>query len=258
MQLWRADMGLRALQEDFRAWLISEDEGSVQRLPLGDRRGLPVYQNNYRGQLMGCLEESYPQTQAWIGSEAFRAIAARHIDAAPPYSWTLDEYAHGFPGTLRQSFPDDPEVVELAALELALGEAFIAEDAEPLTQDDLRSFDWDHAEIRLVPSAAFLSFQTNAEDIWCALDSEETCPQPVVTPQADTIVIWRQDFVCCFQRLEADEAALLPALSIGLSFAVMCERLVAQRGVAEGIERAGALLARWTQAGLLRRPGRDA
>ncbi|MDZ7894830.1 MAG: DNA-binding domain-containing protein [Sphingobium sp.] len=255
-------MGLRALQEDFRAWLVSEDEGSVQRLPLGDRRGLPVYQNNYRGQLLGCLEESYPQTQAWIGSEAFRAIAARHIDACRRCVWTAQgtNMRKGFSRQRRwrQSFPDDPEVVELAALELALGEAFIAEDAEPLTQEDLRSFDWDHAEIRLVPSAAFLSFHTNAEDIWCALDSEGACPQPVMTAQADTIVVWRQDFVCCFQRLEADEAALLPALSIGLSFAVMCERLVGQLGVSEGIERAGALLARWTQAGLLRRPGRDA
>lgn len=252
-------MGLKALQEDFRAWLVSEDEASVRRLPLGDRRGLPVYQNNYRAQLMGCLEESYPQTLAWIGSDTFRATAARHIDAASPHSWTLDEYAHGFPGTLRQSFPDHPEVVELAVLELALGEAFIAEDADPLTQEDLRGFDWDHAEIRLVPSAAFLSVRTNAEDIWCALDGENPCPEPVIQPEADTLVVWRQDFVCCFQRLELDEAALLPLLGPGLCFAVMCEQLVAALGVSEGIERAGILLARWTQAGLLRRmPDRTA
>lgn len=246
-------MGLRALQDDFRTWLVSADEASAQRLPLADRRGLPVYQNNYRGQLMGCLEESYPQTLSWIGSDAFRTVAARHIDAAPPYSWTLDEYGHGFPGTLRQLFPDDPEVAELAMLELALGEAFVAEDADPLTAQDLAMFDWDNAEVRLVPSAAFLPMHTNADSIWCALDGESDCPLPVNAPGADTLVIWRNDFICCFQRLEYDEAQLLPLLATGLPFADMCEHLVERLDVAPGIQRAGELLARWTQAGLLRR-----
>lgn len=50
-----------------------------------------------------------------------------------------------------------------------------------------------------------------------------------------------------------DEAALLPSLVTGTPFAQMCEDLVARLGMEDGITRAGALLARWTQAGLLTR-----
>lgn len=251
-------MGLSAFQDDFRAWLTRSDEQAADRLALADRRGLAVYQNTYRAQLMACLEESYPQTMALIGlrfgEAAFHAAAARHIDSVPPSRWTLDAYAQGFPASLRRLFPDAPAIGELADLELALGETFIAPDATALTLADLQSGALDETAIALVPGTVFLPLRTNADAIWSALSAQEPCPAPHVRESTDTpVMIWRQDFVCCFRRLEDDEAALLPSLVTGTPFAQMCEDLVARLGMEDGITRAGALLARWTQAGLLTR-----
>lgn len=247
-------MSLNALQRDFQSWLVASNEVAAERLALSDCRGLGVYQNNYRGQLMSCLEESYPQTLAWIGHEAFRAAAADHIDRNPPHSWTLDDYAEGFPATLAERFPHDAEVVELARLELALTEAFITPDGAVLSIGDLPSIDWDEALLRLVPSVSFLDFSTNAAEIWSALDAGSELPPARLLVEPATLIIWRQEFICCFQQLDANERKLLPSLSGGLLFSAMCEQLLQLHGADQGIQSAGELLARWVQAGLLRRP----
>ena len=52
-----------------------------------------------------------------------------HVARVPPSSWTLDAYPRDFPATLAPLYPDDPEVAELAVLELALAEAFVGADA---------------------------------------------------------------------------------------------------------------------------------
>jgi hypothetical protein len=247
-------MGLNALQQDFRAWLVEADEVAAGRVPLIDRRGLAVYQNNYRGALMACLEDSYPQTSAWIGQAAFRSASADHIDRVAPHSWTLDDYAEGFPATLAERFADDRDVADLARLELALAEAFVAPDGLPLAVGDLAAVDWNEAVLRLVPSASFLSLTTNAADIWSALDEGCDPPHGQKATEPVILIVWRQDFTCCFQRLDADERELLPHLAGGLSFAAMCDTLVGRHGADRGVALAGGLLARWTQAGLLSRP----
>ena len=49
-------MSLLALQRDMRAWLICEDTPAAKRLGVDAAAGLRVYQNNYRAQLVACLE----------------------------------------------------------------------------------------------------------------------------------------------------------------------------------------------------------
>jgi hypothetical protein len=219
-----------------------------------DRRGLSVYQNNYRAQLMDCLEASYPQTLALIGADAFRSAAAHHVDAVPPHSWTLDEYAEGLPGTLAALFPDQPETADLARLELALAEAFVAPDAPALSLADIPDVAWDTATLRLVPSATFLALSTNAADIWAALNREEAPPAADHGGGVRALILWRHDFTCCFQLMDAQESgpAAPPRHQL---FETMCEELVGA-GADHGLALAGELLARWSQAGLLRHPDR--
>lgn len=245
---------LGALQRDFQSWIVAADEVAAGRLALSDRRGLGVYQNNYRGQLMSCLEESYPQTLAWIGQEAFQAAVADHIDRYPPHSWTLDDYAEGVPASFAERFPHDAEVAELARLELALSNAFIAPDATTLSIDDLSTIAWEEAHLKLVPSVSFLDLSTNATEIWSALDGGSELSPARLLAEPVTLIIWRQEFTCCYQQLDANEQELLPNLIGGMLFNTMCEQLVQRHGTDQGIRFAGELLARWAQAGLLRRP----
>ncbi len=93
-------MSLAASQAAFQAWLQQADDAGIAPT-LADPRGLSVYQNNYRVSLMACLSEAFPHTLAWLGAEAFEGAAARHVDAHPPRSFTLDAYPQGFVETLR-------------------------------------------------------------------------------------------------------------------------------------------------------------
>ncbi|MFX5960847.1 hypothetical protein ABTE72_18965, partial [Acinetobacter baumannii] len=88
----------------------------------------------------------------------------------PPHSWTLDDYAEGVPASFAEHFPHDAEVAELARLELALSNAFIAPDAAVLSIVELPSIDWDEVQLSLLPSTSFLDLSTNAAEIWSALD----------------------------------------------------------------------------------------
>ena len=241
-------MSLDTLQQDFRAWLQYGDEPAAQGLSLSDARGLLVYQNNYRAQLIDCLEESYPQLLAYLGEAAFRAAAACHIDAHPPHSWTLDDYPSGFADGLRAQFPDDLDVAELAELELRLADCFIAADCPAL---ELAAIDWDVAVLHLSPSVSFLVQTTNAVQLWTALSAEQEPPSAVLLAEPLTIMVWRQDYVSCFRPIDADEYRLLKALEAGLPFATLCTNLVAQHGEAEGIARAGSLLGDWARDQLL-------
>src|SRR5450830_1009611 len=105
-------MNLAQWQRELRHWLVSASEEAAANLGGTARAGLSVYQNNYRGQLVGCLEEAFPQVRVWIGEEAFFAAAVSHIDQCPPRGWTLDAYPQGFGATLARRFPDNPEVHE--------------------------------------------------------------------------------------------------------------------------------------------------
>ncbi|WP_269714776.1 HvfC/BufC N-terminal domain-containing protein [Caulobacter sp. NIBR2454] len=242
-------MTLAALQTDFRAWLVDGSDVAADRLGAGP--GLLVYQNNYRAQLVGALQESLPLTLAWIGEEAFVGAAVAYIDRQPPSAWTLDAYAPGFAQSLVGHFPGDPEVADLAWIETALGEAFVARDAKPLALQSLEGIDWERARLRLCPSLRMRAVTTNALDIWTAL-SEHTAPPPASTlEQTARIIVWRRDFKCVVRGVDEAQGQAFDQLQADPSFAALCEFLVFRHGPAEGPTIAGALLATLLQSGML-------
>lgn len=244
-------MSLSALQQDFQAWLVTGTDAAAARFAPDAQPGLLVYQNNYRAALMACLEESFARTLAYIGTEGFRSVAARHIDEAPPHSWSLDHYAAHFPAAVARDFPDDPDVGELAALELALTEAFVGPDCEVVEPAGLSHVDWERAMVRWVPTARVLPCVTNAPAIWSALASAESPPLAIMAPRPSPVLVWRQQETSCFRSLETLEAGFAQTLIDGIGFADLCNRLVEACGEGEGIQVAGTWLGRWAADGLL-------
>ena len=243
------------IQRQFQRWLENEDEAAAAALTLADTRGLAVYLNNYRGQLMSCLQASFPLTHAWAGDDRFLSAAARHIDKVPPHSWTLDDYAVDYPDSLADDFPYDPEIGELAMLELALETTFVGVDATPLAVEDLGVIDWELAVLRPIPASQMLALHTNAPEIWTALAEELPPPVPTIASNERRVVIWRSDWTCRFRVLADDEALHLERMfSGGIGFAELCKALVRERGEEQGLARAGELLALWVQEGLLSLP----
>jgi hypothetical protein len=239
-------MSLLALQRDMRDWLDQGSENIAARFPVSARAGLGIYQNNYRAQLAACLEESFPVTLAWLGGDAFHEAVVAHVEADSPSSWTLDRYPCGFPGTLRRLYSDDQEVAELAALELALAEAFVAADA-PLLAVDMTKVDWDQAVFSFVPSLSCQPLSTNAPAIWSAVMAGEPPPPATMLPAPGALIVWRSDEACRFRAIEAREAEALRFLrGPNARFGSLCAGLGEEQA-----EDVGQWLGQWIGDGLI-------
>lgn len=242
-------MNLADIQDGFRAMLAGPGSAAVP-LPAGPGRA--VYLNNYRAQLVACLEESYPLLRAFIGAEAFLHAAAAHIGQRPPHAWTLDAYADGFGETLQALFPDNPDLHELAWIEHALGQSFIGPDAAPVAAEALAAIDWDQARLRPTPTMHLRAATTNAADLWFALrDAGADAPESAMLAAPGGLLVWRRGFVSCLRGLDAIEYAALLHLQRDGSFAGLCALLVERLGEEQGIASAGALLADWLGSELI-------
>jgi hypothetical protein len=242
---------LLTLQRDMRSWLAQEDADAAARLGIAAAPGLRVYQNNYRAQLVACLEASFPRTLGWMGQEEFVGAVVTHIDAIPPSSWTLDAYARDFPATLSALFRDEPEVAELAALELALEEVFVGDDADPLTLAELSNVDWDRAALRLTPAMDLLGARTNAAAIWSALAAGEAPPAACELEGPEAALVWRQDGQARFRMMDQIEMQALIRMRAGASFASLCAEVAESFGDGDAAAVAGAWLGRWMADGLI-------
>jgi len=244
-------MNLADYQRTFRSWLLEPDDATAERFGPAVAAGLAVYQNNYRTQLIGCLEVSYPQVRRWLGDDAFREAAIGHIVAHPPRAWTLDHYGHDFSDTLIALYPRNPDLRELAWIEWSLSEAFVAGDPPPLDNDALADVDWDEAQLELTPSLRLRPATTNADDLWLALDSDTDVPQGAMLDAPGGFVIWRKGFHSQLKRVDATDFDALLSVRGDATFASLCDRLVDRLGEEAGVARAGALLADWLGSGIV-------
>jgi hypothetical protein len=246
-------MNLHAMQRDFRRWLTAADAPAARRLAGTDRAGLDVYQNNYRVQLVGCLESTYPHLRTFLGDAAFRHAAVHHVTRHPPRAWTLDAYGAGFERTLRAIRPDDPVPHELAWLEWAQATAFVARDAAPLDPARLAAVDWDRARLDFAPSLHLARLATNAADIWSALQAGEPVPAAALLPEPMGVAVWRRGFVARLRVLDPLAYDALALARAERNLAAPCALLVARLGADAGVAQAGALLADWIGSELLTR-----
>ena len=243
-------MNLAQLQHTFRSWLVSASDESAQSLG-NHHAGLAVYQNNYRAQLVGCLEQAFPNLRCWLGEDAFLAASITHIDNHPPHAWTLDAYPEGFYATLKAVFPRNPDVHELAWIEAALNDAFVAADAQPLALETLAELDWDTAVLHLTPSLRCHGLSTNAEAIWSALWQDAPAPEAVMLEQAGGLLVWRRQFTSRLRQVDVQELQALQHVQADGRFAGLCEWLVQRLGEEAGVMQAGEYLAGWLGSELI-------
>lgn len=238
-------MNLADLQQGFHAMLTRDAAANAP--------GHAVYLNNYRAQLLACLEQSYPLLRAFIGEQAFLHAAAAHIRAHPPHAWTLDAYADDFCATLQALFPDNPDLHELAWIEHALGQAFVGPDAAPVAAAALAGTDWDRARLQATPTMHLRAASSNAADLWLALSAAAPGPMPesAMLPAPGGLLVWRQGFVTRLRALDAIEYAALRHLQHDGSFGGLCLLLVDRLGEEQGIAAAGAMLADWLGSELI-------
>lgn len=244
-------MSLADLQRAFSASIQADVPTSGECLGMSALPGLTIYQNNFRAQLAGCLEESFEKTRQWIGGDAFHEAVVHHVERVPPSSWTLDAYPRDFPNTLAILYPIDPEVSELAALERALADAFVGPDADRLAAERIATIDWDRAVLTFTSTLDILPLTTNAAAIWTALAEETVPPMGVLLPRAGALLIWRNDEASHFRAIDASEEQALMIMRGGMTFGQFCAGMVETLGEYDGVTIAGAWLGRWLADGLI-------
>ena len=237
-------MTLLEQQRQMREWLRKSIQPTAHREPRSES-GLNVYQNNYRAQLVACLEETFARVKAWIGDEAFQAAAAQHIDEHSPCHWTLDAYGAEFPETLRAVYPRDPGIAEIAWLDRALSDAFVGRDAAPFTPASAGDIDWDRTCLQFVPSLRIADFRTNATAIWSALSAATPPPRVIFNSNSSAVIVWRKAFTSCFREVAEDERAAIAHFQQGGTFGELCMLLIERHGETAGLNAAAALLAQW-------------
>ena len=252
-------MSLAALQREFQVAVVAED-GVEDAHPAP---GLAVYRNAYRSRLVECLRGGFDQTWAWIGDEAFAAAACHHLIAHRPQSWTLDAVGKRFDAALAELFPADPEVAELAWLELAMQNVFTASDVHEIEPSAFAArtagyneAKWSALRLCLIPAIETRVVVTDCVALWNALEAGET-PGDWSLDTPRTALVWRRDLRSRCRMLDANEAEALAMLARGFSFGALCEALVVHQGP-QGVETAGTFLGRWLSDGLLQENPDDA
>jgi hypothetical protein len=242
-------MTLADYQRDFRAWLVNAEAPAAARLGIGP--GLAVYQNTYRVQLVECLEQSFACVKTLVGDEAFRAAAIAHIDRMPPNHWTIDAYPSRFPESLIAHYPVNPDLHEIAWIELALADAFVAADAEAMIAFDPGAIDWNRAQLVLAPSLRLAPATTNAFAVWSALVDQGPAPESAMLAELSGLITWRQGLTSFVREIDSRQYRALCAVQGGQSFGELCDMLVAELGEADGVERAGTYLRDWMASAIV-------
>lgn len=222
-------------------------EGSI----AADPRGVRVYANNHRGQLLGALRETYERVARWLGDDVFEALALGFIDENPSAAWSLNDYGHGFPDFVANALLQPDPAAELAWLDHALRQAFYARDASPLTLRAVVVADWEQATFTFVPSLRFRHLHTNAAAIWSALSTLEGHPAPALLPAPVAVRVWRSNLAPRFVSMPPHETACLDLAMAGGTFGDLCALLAAQEPDADIAAVAGQLLREWFEDGLV-------
>jgi hypothetical protein len=141
---------------------------------------------------------------------------------------------------------------DLARLERARTEVFDGPDAMPLRRADLADLspeEFPALQLRLIPASAVVSMESNADEVWSAVEDDATLPLTAAGPRR--LLVWRRDLAVIHRTLAKDEARLVERLPAGISFAGICECLVDR---SDAIARALALVLSWLDAEILAGP----
>ena len=216
---------------------------------LAPAERLQIYTRMYFWRIRDALAEDYPQLAELLGPDAFADLVRGYLRDHPSEHPSLRHAGRRLPAFLaaHPTARIRPYAADLARLEWARVDAFDAPDAEPLGKADLHAIAPDAwATIRLapIPALSVLSCDWPVHEVWA--DPAGCRPEPAPT----ILRVWRQDHRVFHARVDAFEAAALDRLLAGEPFANVCDVFDAL-APEEAASRAGGLLARWIEDGVL-------
>ena len=196
-------------------------DGIIGRTRQPSPKRFNVYRNNVYLSLIEAIANRYPVVVRLVGEEFFAAAARAFVEAHPPQNPMLLAYGGAFADFLADLDPvrDLPYLPDVARLEWAWHEAYHAQDAEPLSAEELGNVPPDrisdlklslHPSVRLISSAfpVVSIWETNtADDEVKAIDLNVGGEDGLVLrPNYEVIVLRLPPGACPFiERLQQGE-----------------------------------------------------
>lgn len=249
------------LQRAFKDYVLSSSDAflaAVRDTSKADRATLlDVYRHGYALRLIEVLEADYPGLMAMAGAADFDHLARAYIAAHPSHHPSVRWFGRHLARFMASTAPYDgsPAAIEMARFEWALGEAFDAPDAAPITAEALLALPanaWETLHFSPLPSLRRLQLAFDVPQAWRQRDEVEPGDLEVAAAEAPKgWMVWRPERMTHFRSLDADEAAMLDALAAGRPFPELCEALMPFTGADRAAARAAGLLRGWVEAGMV-------
>ena len=249
---------LADLQTGFQDYILGRSDRALARVEstptLSAERRLDIYHNAYRARLAELLADTYERVVLYIGEESFDVAALAFVEEHTPSSRNLRNYGGEFPAFLADTFPDDPDIAELAVMDGQLRNAFDAADADALQAADVASLqaqEWDELVFSLHPTATFHTFRWNTPEIWLSLSEDLAPPAAQLLAQPVAWIFWRKELQPHFRSLSSQEHAALEAISEGQAFGALCAALADANPALDSTAQIAQWLRAWFDDGVL-------
>lgn len=252
------DLRLVDLQSGFQDFILQRNDRVLARVEstaaLSAERRLDIYYQAYRLRLIDVLADTFERVALYIGEESFEAAARAYLEQQPSAVRNLRDYGISFPAFLARYFAADPEVAELADMDLRLRHAFDGVDADVLRVADLAAIqpsEWDDVVFTLHPTASVQTFRWNTPTLWQHLSNEQTPPPVAALPQPVAWLFWRKELQPHFRSLSREEHHALQALRDGRTFGAICASLAEIFPELDVTTHVGGWLRTWLDDGVL-------
>ncbi|SFS15064.1 Putative DNA-binding domain-containing protein [Yoonia litorea] len=178
-----------------------------------------VYRNNVAVSLSDALEAAFPVMSKLLGDEFFRAMAGVYLRTHPPKSPLMMFYGEAMPQFIGRFQPTKKfrYLPDIARMELAMRQAYHAEDATPVAPEALGAIAADalmSVRLGIAPAVQTVMSDFPIHAIYRA-NVEADAPKPVMQPQS--VVITRAGFDPQYHLINAAGAACVETLKKGQS-----------------------------------------
>jgi uncharacterized protein (UPF0276 family) len=183
--------------------------------PLTRKARIEVYAEMYWLRMRDVLRDAFPTVRSRLGDETFDANVADYLREHPSTHHSLDRLGRAFAGFLHD---------DVAAVEWARAESFIAPDAEVISFEQLQAQPpetWGALELQAHPSVRVLSLASDPLPALRAQRDSQPVPAAVATPT--NVAVWRTGFVTFHAAVSALEAAALRRLIAGAPLPFLLE-----------------------------------
>lgn len=220
---------LKKIQARFAADLLHTDR---------PRGAMGVYHDNLRANFRRSLAIAYPALQRLVGDAYFDQLALEWRARTPSRSGDLHPIGAGFSEFLRAHFAGSAFtasryafLAEVAALEWAWQESFLAADAPTLEPSALNAWpaeQWPQLQLGLHPAFRFVASRYPVHALWCA-NRTDSAPDAVIDLDrgGECVVLSRPHHEVLVRCVTAGELEFLQALQTGAGLAGATDRALA-------------------------------